>query len=121
LLGSILPPVGDGVEREKHFMTFARKDPGNRFLMLMPGVKDMPVAHVDGSLSFLFIPHQWHGASPCDIHGKLVQIASPQSLDAATIGGSPSMPAFPPRHFPRGCFHFHSVRFDANASNKPFL
>jgi hypothetical protein len=120
-LGSVLPPVGDGIQWEKHFMTFARKDPGNWFLMLMPCVKYMPVAQVDGSLSFLFIPHQWHAASPCDLHGRLVQIASPQSLDAATISSTPSMAAFPLRNFPGGFFHFHSAHFDANALNMRIL
>jgi hypothetical protein len=43
LLGPVPPAMGDGIEGEKHFMTFIRKNPGDGLLVLVPRIECMPM------------------------------------------------------------------------------
>src|SRR6266571_1894711 len=96
LLGSVLPPVGGGVEREKYFMAPARKDPGNWLLVLVASVKCMPLIPDAGILNFRFVLHQTHVAPPCDLHRRFLRITSPRS-NSWRAPSRPRAQAGPPR------------------------
>ena len=73
-------------------MAFARKNPGNRLLVLMPCVQSMPLKCGAGILGFQWVPHQTQVAPPCDLHRRFAQTASPQT-NLQTCAGTTRGPA----------------------------